>query len=153
MEYLWIIVILLSAVWTLILTAPIHCRGSIGEQVTQCYISPKWYSEEAIYVLDGLEVSTFSENVHFWVYFGAILQRQTQTYQGRNNPEPFHQHPDCRLPRNMRLMLKWQCTSGSQQYSMTFQLCKAGKVKIETSEGRFVWKWFFIPICSVTLSL
>ncbi len=23
----------LSAVWTLILTAPIHCRGSIGEQV------------------------------------------------------------------------------------------------------------------------
>uniref|UniRef100_A0A9J8AUD6 Phospholipase A and acyltransferase 1-like n=1 Tax=Cyprinus carpio carpio TaxID=630221 RepID=A0A9J8AUD6_CYPCA len=30
----------LSAVWTLILTAPIHCRGSIAEQVMQCYISP-----------------------------------------------------------------------------------------------------------------
>ncbi len=30
---LWIIVMSLSAVWTLILTAPIHCRGSIGEQV------------------------------------------------------------------------------------------------------------------------
>ncbi len=30
---LWIIVMFLSAVWTLILTAPIHCRGSIGEQV------------------------------------------------------------------------------------------------------------------------
>ncbi len=29
----WIILMLLSAVWTLILTAPIHCRGSIGEQV------------------------------------------------------------------------------------------------------------------------
>ncbi len=29
----WIIVMFLSAVWTLILTAPIHCRGSIGEQV------------------------------------------------------------------------------------------------------------------------
>ncbi len=29
----WIIVMVLSAVWTLILTAPIHCRGSIGEQV------------------------------------------------------------------------------------------------------------------------
>ncbi len=27
------IVIFLSAVWTLILTAPIHCRGSIGKQV------------------------------------------------------------------------------------------------------------------------
>ncbi len=26
----------LSAVWTLILTAPIHCRGSIAEQVMQC---------------------------------------------------------------------------------------------------------------------
>ncbi len=32
-DYLWIIVMFLSAVWTLILTAPIHCRGSIGEQV------------------------------------------------------------------------------------------------------------------------
>ncbi len=29
----WIIVMFLSAVWTLILPAPIHCRGSIGEQV------------------------------------------------------------------------------------------------------------------------
>ncbi len=28
-----------SAVWTLILTAPIHCRGSIVEQVMQCYFS------------------------------------------------------------------------------------------------------------------
>ncbi len=33
LDYLWIIVMFLSAVWTLILTAPIHCRGSIGEQV------------------------------------------------------------------------------------------------------------------------
>ncbi len=32
-DYLWIIVMFLSAVWTLILTAPIHCRGSIAEQV------------------------------------------------------------------------------------------------------------------------
>ncbi len=31
-DYLWIIVMFLSAVWTLILTAPIHCRGFIGEQ-------------------------------------------------------------------------------------------------------------------------
>ncbi len=29
-DYLWIIVMFLSAVWTLILTAPIHCRASIG---------------------------------------------------------------------------------------------------------------------------
>ncbi len=39
-DYLWIIVMFLSAVWTLILTAPIHCRASIAEQVMQCYISP-----------------------------------------------------------------------------------------------------------------
>ncbi len=37
--YLWIIVMFLSAVWTLILTAPIHCGGSTGEQVMQWYIS------------------------------------------------------------------------------------------------------------------
>ncbi len=30
-NYLW--VMFLSAIWTLILTAPIHCRGCTGEQV------------------------------------------------------------------------------------------------------------------------
>ncbi len=39
-DYLWIIVMFLSAVWTLILTAPIHCRASIAETLMQCYISP-----------------------------------------------------------------------------------------------------------------
>ncbi len=33
--FMWIIVMFLSAVWTLILTAPIHCRGSTGEQVME----------------------------------------------------------------------------------------------------------------------
>uniref|UniRef100_A0A673G7Z9 Beta-1,4-N-acetylgalactosaminyltransferase n=1 Tax=Sinocyclocheilus rhinocerous TaxID=307959 RepID=A0A673G7Z9_9TELE len=33
LHYLWIIVMFLSAVWTFILTAPIHCRGSTGKQV------------------------------------------------------------------------------------------------------------------------
>ncbi len=31
-DYLWIIVIFVSAVWTLILAAPFHCRGSISEK-------------------------------------------------------------------------------------------------------------------------
>ncbi len=31
-DYLWIIVMFLPAVWTLILTAPIHCTASIDEQ-------------------------------------------------------------------------------------------------------------------------
>ncbi len=39
-DYLWIIVMFLSAVWTLILMAPIHCRGSIDEKMMECYISP-----------------------------------------------------------------------------------------------------------------
>jgi len=34
-DYLWIIEMFLSAVWTLILTAPIHCRASISEQLMQ----------------------------------------------------------------------------------------------------------------------
>ncbi len=37
--YLWISIMFLSADFTLILTAPIHCRGSIVEKVIQCYIS------------------------------------------------------------------------------------------------------------------
>ncbi len=35
----WIIVMFLSAVWTLILTAPIHCRASIAETLMQRHIS------------------------------------------------------------------------------------------------------------------
>ncbi len=31
----WIIVMFISTVCTLILTAPIHCRGSIGKQVLE----------------------------------------------------------------------------------------------------------------------
>ncbi len=36
----WIIVVFKSAVWTSILTAPIHSRGSIGEQIMYCKIFP-----------------------------------------------------------------------------------------------------------------
>ncbi len=53
LETLWIIVIFLSALWTLFLTAPIHCRGSIGEKVMQFYIPPNlfWWRNK-LYVLD-----------------------------------------------------------------------------------------------------
>ncbi len=66
-DYLWIIVMFLSAVWTLILTAPIHCRASIGEQVMKHYISPNlfWWRSKLIYILDGRRVSTFSAIFHF----------------------------------------------------------------------------------------
>ncbi len=38
LHYMWIIVLLLSAVWTLILTAPIHCKGSVGEKAINAKI-------------------------------------------------------------------------------------------------------------------
>ncbi len=57
----WIIVLFLSAVWTLILTAPIHCRASIGEQVMQCNISPYLFPwrNKLIYILDDLHCFYF----------------------------------------------------------------------------------------------
>ncbi len=56
----------LSPVWTLILTAPIHCRGFIGEHVMQ-YLSKSVLMKEKkiIYILDDLSVSSFSANFHF----------------------------------------------------------------------------------------
>ncbi len=49
-DYLCIIVMLLSAVWTFLLTAPIHCRASIAEQVMQCYISPNLMKKQTLKV-------------------------------------------------------------------------------------------------------
>ncbi len=61
-----------------ILTAPIHCRGSIGEQVMGCYISPNqfWWRNKLIYILDGLRLSKCSANFHFWVIysFNCVLK-------------------------------------------------------------------------------
>ncbi len=47
-EYLWTIVIFLS---TLVLTAPIHCRGFTH------------------LILDGLSVRDFLDHLHFWVNY------------------------------------------------------------------------------------
>ncbi len=60
--YLWIIVMFLSVVWTLIVTTPIHCIGSIGEQVMQ--ISPNLFQQrnKLIDIFDGLRVSEFRFN-------------------------------------------------------------------------------------------
>ncbi len=49
----WIIVIFLSAVWTLILTAPIHCRGC---NATFLQI---WWRNKLFLISDGLRVKTF----------------------------------------------------------------------------------------------
>ncbi len=63
---------LLSAVrWavciiSLILTAPIHCRGSVGEKVMQCWISPTLFQWRNKRILDWPE-SIFSAHFRFWV--------------------------------------------------------------------------------------
>ncbi len=61
----WIIVMFLSAVWTLILTAPIHYIVSIAERVMKCFISPNLFPwrNKIIYIY----MSTISANVHFWL--------------------------------------------------------------------------------------
>ncbi len=63
----------LSAVWTLILTAPIHCRASIGEEAVERYISPNlfWWRNKLIYILGGLRLCTFSAKFHFWVNYSS----------------------------------------------------------------------------------
>ncbi len=66
-DCLWTNLMFLSVVWTLILTAPIHCRRSIGEQVMLWCISLNvfWCRNKLIYILDGLRVSKLSEFVFF----------------------------------------------------------------------------------------
>ncbi len=89
-DYLWIIVTFLSAVWTLILTAPIHCRGFIGQQLMECKISPNqfWWRNKLIFVWNILRVSTFSANVHFWVNYSYKNKGSKRTFHYK---EPFIQ--------------------------------------------------------------
>ncbi len=62
----WIIVMFLSAVWTLILTAPIHYRASISNAISLQIL----WRNELIYILNGQRTSsTFSAHVHFWLNF------------------------------------------------------------------------------------
>ncbi len=79
----WIIVMFLSAVWTLILTAPIHCRASIAEQVIECYISPNmlWGRSKLIYILEVPRVNIFSEKFDFGAnYFYSLVIKIDMRY-------------------------------------------------------------------------
>ncbi len=54
-DYLWIIVMFLSAVWTLILAAPIHCKESIGDaKFLQICSDLGGGGQQHIYILNGL---------------------------------------------------------------------------------------------------
>ncbi len=67
-DYLWIIVMFLSAVWTLILTAPIHCRGSTGEKVMQCYISPNLMKKQTHLSWMSWGWAHF-QHIYFWLNY------------------------------------------------------------------------------------
>ncbi len=52
----------LSAVWTLILTAPIHCRASIAETLMQCYISQTVDKETLQEINKGMRMLILKHN-------------------------------------------------------------------------------------------
>ncbi len=70
MDYLWIIVMFLSAVWTLILTAPIHCRASIAETLMQRHISTNLMKKQTHPNLEWTEGECISST--FWVNYSRI---------------------------------------------------------------------------------
>ncbi len=77
-DHLWIIVMFLSAVWTLILTAPIHCRASIAETVMQCYISPNLMKKQTHPHLgrpEGEHILIFWWTINIWIEMSSV-----QTY-------------------------------------------------------------------------
>ncbi len=83
-DYLWTIVMFLSAVWTLILTAPIRCRGSIGEQVTLALLSRRCSSNSGCFNLPGICQIYFPLNIlvaSLWILhlLSPLLRRWKKT--------------------------------------------------------------------------
>ncbi len=78
-DYLWIIVVFLLAVWTLILMAPIHYRGSTYEQVISCNAKFLQIWRKTL-TLDGLRVSIFS------TFFCIIIFEWTIPLSKSNRP-------------------------------------------------------------------
>ncbi len=68
LNFLWIIVMFLISCLD-IMTAPIHFRWYISEQV--CYISPNlfWWRNKIIYISDGLKLSKLWASFNFWVNY------------------------------------------------------------------------------------
>ncbi len=93
----------LWAVSTLILTAPIHCRGSIGEQVMKCYISP-------LGLLEGEHI--FSKFLNFvkndlWDF----RQNVVKSSRCMTSKSFSHQLSDPSASGSDRSMLVFWCTS------------------------------------------
>ncbi len=65
--YLWIIVMFLSAVWTLIWRHPFTAEDPLVSKWCNATFLQIWWRNKLIYILNGLRVNTFSANFHFWV--------------------------------------------------------------------------------------
>ncbi len=65
----WIIVMFLSAVWTLFLTAPIHCRASIAETLMQRHISTNLMKKQTHPDLLWLEYEHIFSKCNFLVNY------------------------------------------------------------------------------------
>ncbi len=116
---LWIIVMFLSSVWTLILTAPIHCRASIAETVMQCYISPNLFRSrnKLIYILDGKMVSKRSFT---WYRTHSTFQSlQTGYHPWKPLHTPFL-HVFQLKGRKRQRFITWTAKDG---YTLIVQIC------------------------------
>ncbi len=87
-DYLRIIVMFLSAVWTIILTAPIQ---SIHWWDTDAMLHfSKFDEKQLIYISDGLRVSTFPANFQFWLNYSFMDSDSVLVYDD-------HQQQNARL--------------------------------------------------------
>ncbi len=81
MFLLWLLWCFYQLFGTLILTAPIHCRGYTGEQETYATFLQICSDEEKQTHLDGL--SKISTNVHFWLNYSFNDQTAWKIHTGK----------------------------------------------------------------------
>ncbi len=141
----WIIVMFLSAVWSLILTAPIHCRASIAETLMQWHISTNLMKKQTHPNLGWL---------HFQVNYSLKPLHYYSIY-------PTHNHVRCRTDicggqrsRTVRyggddadgVCVWWVCGADGVWLEM-FGVCARSRRAVFV--GRF-WRWTcsWLYICS-----
>ncbi len=66
-DYLWVIVMFLSAVLSSHSDGTHSLQVTIGEQMLNFTLF--WWRNKLTYILDGLRARTFSANFHFWVNY------------------------------------------------------------------------------------
>ncbi len=72
MFLLWLLWSFLTAVWTFILAAPIHCRGSIGEQEN---VMLHFFKSVLRMKQTHLGLSKISSNINFWLNFFLMIKQ------------------------------------------------------------------------------